>query len=83
MVFVGRSFGQELTPPLFNLAAGRRVTASATCGEGVEEPELYCNLVGANNQGNDIKEEEEHLLIGGQVSHISGTFLILYLLQVR
>ncbi|KAL1455907.1 hypothetical protein WDU94_000672 [Cyamophila willieti] len=58
---------QELTPPLFNLAAGRRVTATATCGEGVEEPELYCYLVGANKPGNENKDEEEHLLIQGQI----------------
>ncbi|CAH0382822.1 unnamed protein product [Bemisia tabaci] len=36
-----------LTPPYFNLAANRRVTASATCGVGTPGPELYCKLVGA------------------------------------
>ena len=41
--------GQVLTPPYFNLAEGRRITASSTCGEGVDEPELYCKLVGANS----------------------------------
>lgn len=38
-----------LTPPYFNLAEGRNITASATCGEGIEGPELYCKLVGAND----------------------------------
>ena len=43
-----RSVSQVLNPPSFNLAEGRRITASATCGEGVDEPEMYCKLVGAN-----------------------------------
>ena len=37
-----------LNPPYFNIAEGRKTTASSTCGEGVSEPELYCKLVGAN-----------------------------------
>lgn len=40
--------GEVLTPPYFNLADGRKITATATCGEGTPEPELYCKLVGAN-----------------------------------
>lgn len=43
-----RSVSQVLNPPSFNLAEGRKITASATCGEGVDEPEMYCKLVGAN-----------------------------------
>ncbi|XP_026292152.1 laminin subunit alpha [Frankliniella occidentalis] len=39
---------EVLTPPYFNLAERRRVTATATCGEGTQGPELYCKLVGAN-----------------------------------
>ncbi|XP_048488928.1 laminin subunit alpha [Plutella xylostella] len=35
-----------LTPPYFNLALGKRITATATCGD--EGRELYCKLVGAN-----------------------------------
>lgn len=53
----------ELTPPYFNLAEGRRITASATCGEGTDEPELYCKLVGANTEN----EEAYYSLIQGQV----------------
>ncbi|XP_050725715.1 laminin subunit alpha-like isoform X5 [Eriocheir sinensis] len=40
--------GQVLTPPYFNLAENRRITATSTCGEGVAGPEEYCKLVGAN-----------------------------------
>lgn len=35
-----------LTPPYFNLVANKRVTATATCGEGVDR-ELYCKLTGS------------------------------------
>ncbi|CAG0878726.1 unnamed protein product [Darwinula stevensoni] len=55
--------GQPLTPPYFNLAEGRRVTATATCGEGVNEPELYCKLVGASVEKGDVNIN----LIQGQV----------------
>lgn len=56
---------QVLTPPYFNLAENRRITASATCGEGVADPELYCKLVGANADG-----EATELIQGGQVSYL-------------
>uniref|UniRef100_A0A0P4VVW3 Laminin subunit alpha n=1 Tax=Scylla olivacea TaxID=85551 RepID=A0A0P4VVW3_SCYOL len=45
---VSYTTAQVLTPPYFNLAENRRITATATCGEGVAEPEEYCKLVGAN-----------------------------------
>jgi len=48
IICVNLAAGEVLTPPYFNLAQGRRITASATCGEGTNEPELYCKLVGAN-----------------------------------
>lgn len=69
IVFIGLFdlFGKcnaELTPPYFNLAEGRKIFASATCGVGIDGPELYCKLVGANT------EHEEHFyeVIQGQVS---------------
>lgn len=37
-----------LTPPYFNLVANKKVVATATCGEGVREPELYCKLTGSS-----------------------------------
>ncbi len=36
-----------LTPPYFNLVANKRVEATATCGEGINEPEFYCKLTGS------------------------------------
>lgn len=62
--FAAPSNGQVLTPPYFNLAVGRRITASATCGVGVSENELYCKLVGANT---DKQDNPNINLIQGQV----------------
>ncbi|XP_050541070.1 laminin subunit alpha [Daktulosphaira vitifoliae] len=56
---------EVLTPPYFNLAEGRRITATATCGEGLQGPELYCKLVGANSERN--VDYEGNLVIQGQV----------------
>uniref|UniRef100_W4VRR7 Putative response to misfolded protein n=1 Tax=Corethrella appendiculata TaxID=1370023 RepID=W4VRR7_9DIPT len=54
----------ELTPPYFNLAEGRKITASSTCGVDIDEPELYCKLVGANTEN----EQYHHFsVIQGQV----------------
>ncbi|KAI8479589.1 laminin subunit [Branchiostoma belcheri] len=52
--------GQVLTPPYLNLAQGRRIVASATCGEGVSEPELYCKLAGGtgNEPANLIQGQQ-------------------------
>ncbi|RUS82429.1 hypothetical protein EGW08_009817 [Elysia chlorotica] len=42
---------QVLTPPTFNLAQGRKITATATCGVGVSSPELFCRLTPTSNIG--------------------------------
>ncbi|KAF7271317.1 hypothetical protein GWI33_015789 [Rhynchophorus ferrugineus] len=41
--------GETLTPPYFNLAEGKHITATATCGVDTEGPELYCKLIGSNS----------------------------------
>lgn len=51
-----------LTPPYFNLAEGKEIIASATCGVDTTEAELYCKLVGANSD-----QHEDINLIQGQV----------------
>ena len=48
LVAVGFTNAAILTPPYFNLVANKRVAATATCGEGVREPELYCKLTGSS-----------------------------------
>lgn len=52
----------ELTPPYFNLAEGRKIYASATCGVDSDGPELYCKLVGS-----DIETNINGTVINGQV----------------
>lgn len=58
----------ELTPPYFNLAEGRRIHSTATCGVDTDGPELFCKLVGANteNESNDFFS-----LLRGQVSFVN------------
>ncbi|XP_053667229.1 laminin subunit alpha [Anopheles marshallii] len=57
----------ELTPPYFNLAEGRKISATATCGVDTDGPELYCKLVGANTE-ND--HQNQYSVIQGQVCDV-------------
>ncbi len=43
-----------LTPPYFNLVANKKVEATATCGEGINEPEFYCKLTGSTATDKEI-----------------------------
>jgi len=63
--FISVTDAQALTPPNFNLAVGRKVEATSTCGVGVTEPELYCKLTGANPDKEDVIGEFE--VIQGQL----------------
>lgn len=66
----------ELTPPYFNLAEGRKISATATCGVDTDGPELYCKLVGANTENDN--QHTSHTVIQGQVGEIKiilSTFL--------
>lgn len=62
------SKGEILTPPYFNLAEGKEIVASATCGVETTGPELYCKLVGAN-----ADQDEDINLIQGQVGTSDST----------
>ncbi|XP_014673412.1 PREDICTED: laminin subunit alpha-like [Priapulus caudatus] len=53
---------EVLTPPYFNLAEGRRIESTSTCGEGVQEKELYCRLTGANTE--EVGERPDNILQG-------------------
>lgn len=57
----------ELTPPYFNLAEGRKISATATCGVDTDGPELYCKLVGANTEN----DNQYYSVIQGQVRYKS------------
>ncbi|XP_032527888.2 laminin subunit alpha [Danaus plexippus] len=58
LLYVSVACAEILKPPYFNLALGKRITATATCGD--EGPELYCKLVGAN-------ADHDERVIQGQV----------------
>ena len=62
---------QVLTPPYFNLAVGKRIEATATCGEAVTEPELFCKLTGADLAGSGARGDDQttgnHQVIQGQL----------------
>ena len=47
--FLNAVSAETLTPPYFNLAEGKNITATATCGVDTEGPELYCKLIGSNS----------------------------------
>ena len=59
---------QVLTPPYFNLAYGKPIVASSTCGEGVNEPELFCKLTGANIRAEEFQPHFE--VIQGQLCDV-------------
>ncbi|CAK9798131.1 Laminin subunit alpha [Anthophora quadrimaculata] len=61
-LLVHQTRNEILTPPYFNLAEGKEIIASATCGVDTPGPELYCKLVGAN-----ADQHEDINLIQGQV----------------
>lgn len=59
------ALAQILTPTYFNVASGKRITATATCGEGIPEPErgeLYCKLTG--NTGDVFRPAETDIIHG-------------------
>ncbi len=49
LIFIASTVNaQVLTPPYFNLAVGKKIEATHTCGEGIDdERELFCKLTGA------------------------------------
>lgn len=72
LIFVSTIIGgkAELTPPYFNLAEGRKISATATCGVDTDGPELYCKLVGANTE----IDKQLFSVIQGQVCKIFFSF---------
>lgn len=70
--FLELSHGQAtgLQPGQFNLASGRKVVATATCGEGLSHPEMYCKLIGANMERGDQQQRvghEKYFIVQGQL----------------
>lgn len=56
-------YAQVLTPPYFNLAQGREIKATSTCGE--PNPEVYCRLTGATGEKEDADTSRD--IIRGQL----------------
>lgn len=86
------SVNSELTPPYFNLAEGRKILASSTCGVDIDGPELYCKLVGSHTDDQQNKtlfdyhddhfhtaalSRQGHVVIQGQVRSYHCLHLIL------
>ena len=55
-----------LTPPYFNIAENRPITANATCGEGGVGKESYCKLVGGFDRIDETWGQNKDI-IDGQV----------------
>ncbi|XP_077867614.1 laminin subunit alpha-5-like, partial [Saccoglossus kowalevskii] len=63
-IFSGIVNGQVLQPPYFNIATGKNISATSTCGEEVGE-ELFCKLTG--NTATDVIYNSDVNLIQGQI----------------
>ena len=57
------------THPLQFRSSGRRIEATATCGESLSEPDTYCTLVGANKniETPQMFEDPSCMLLQGQL----------------
>jgi hypothetical protein len=71
---------QVLNPPLFNLALNRKIEASATCGEGVNEPELYCKLTGT--AADRVNSDTSNLIQVSVISYLNLMKTRLVLIEV-
>lgn len=63
LCLLGSTYAHDL-PTHFNLASGRRIEATSTCGVGVSEKELFCKLTGANR---DRIDDSYSQVIQGQL----------------
>ena len=60
-----------LTPPYFNIAENRPITANATCGEGVGVgKESFCKLVGGFDRIDETWGRNQQIL-DGQVNNFT------------
>ena len=65
LLCITTAISQVLTPPYFNLAVRKQIEATATCGEGVDEKELFCKLTGADLASEELPANYE--VIQGQL----------------
>ena len=74
ILFLHTASAQILTPNYFNVAYGKAITATSTCGEGIPEPErgeTYCKLTG--NTG-DVFRPFENNIIQGQYCDVCNIY---------
>ena len=65
ILYLQTASAQILTPVYFNVAYGKDISATATCGEGIPEPERgerYCKLTG--NTGDVFRPDETDIIQG-------------------
>lgn len=72
LLLVSQACAEILTPPYFNLALGKKITATATCGD--EGRELYCKLVGANAD-HDQRVIQGQVCVPHSVKHLAQQWL--------
>ncbi|XP_071940937.1 laminin-like protein epi-1 [Antedon mediterranea] len=53
---------QALSPPSFNIAQGKKISATSTCGD--QGDELYCKITG--NTGDGFRPSEKDIIVNGQ-----------------
>ncbi|XP_055329207.1 laminin subunit alpha-like [Paramacrobiotus metropolitanus] len=68
----GQSGGLVPAELRLNLARGRQITATATCGEGTAQPEMFCKLIGASLERGDQQHvqrvgREKYFIVQGQI----------------
>ena len=65
ILYLQMASAQILTPTYFNVAYGKDISATATCGEGIPDPERgerYCKLTG--NTGDVFRPDETDIIHG-------------------
>ncbi|KAL3869382.1 hypothetical protein ACJMK2_042067 [Sinanodonta woodiana] len=68
--FVEYGLAQVLTPPTFNLAVGKKIKATSTCGVGIGiERELFCRLTGATGD-EDSRETTKEIIQEFHIAYI-------------
>ena len=65
LLVIGVTVRAQITPQYFNIAENRRVTVNATCGEGLAQREVYCKLVGNNDDTVQMRGQFD--ILDGQV----------------
>ncbi|XP_031783644.1 laminin subunit alpha [Nasonia vitripennis] len=69
LLLSGRARAEVLTPPYFNLAEGKEIEATATCGVDTPGPEWYCQLAASNSDQKNVDVAEQNIIQGQQCDY--------------